>query len=256
MFTWLEGEGGKGCNEIGSTLLAFEDLLEHNKDKLIAWSDGCYGQNKNNAIVGVWMYFIKSGKFKQIEHKFPVVGHTRLDSDRDFGKIEIRLKKEGDIYTSDQYKKIIQTAQKKNEFIVNNIGKAIYDCKKIMSLLGLLNRKLTTTGDKFLISKLMWLKIVEFGVMQFKLSHNDEEEWQTIDYHPKNTRGGQLPNFDIDVLPKVGLRKIKKKKMDDIKKFYNYIPRTYRAFYDNLQYDDVESEGISESDHDLDSESE
>ena len=195
--------------------------MEHSKDKLIAWSDGCCGQNKNNAIVGVWMYFIKSGKFKQIEHKIPVVGHTMLDSDRDFGKIEIRLKKEGNIYTSDQYKKIIQTAQKKNEFIVNDIGKAIYDCKKIMSLLGLVNRKLTTTGDKFLISKLMWLKIVEFGVMQCKPSHNDEEEWQTIDYRPKNTRGGQLPNFDIDVLPKDGLRKIKKKKIDNIKKFYD-----------------------------------
>ena len=107
----------KGCNEIGSTLLTLEDLLDHNKDKLIAWSDGWYGQNKNNVIVGVWMYFIKSGKFKQIEHKIPVVGQTMLDSDRDFGKIEIRLKREGNIYT------------------VINVRKSSRQLKKRMSLL-------------------------------------------------------------------------------------------------------------------------
>ena len=124
-----------------------------------------------------------------------------------------------------------------------------------MEGLGLVNRKTTTTGGNFLISKIMWLKITEFGLMQFKLSHDQNEEWQTVDYRPKKTRQGKPSHFNIDSLPKVGLRKIKKKKLDDIKKFYEYIPRPYRSFYDNLQYD-VDSDSNSEADTDIDSESE
>ena len=101
---------------------------------------------------------------------------TLLDSDHDFGKIEIQLKKAGNVYTSDQYKNIILSAQKKNPFVVTDIGKSMYDCKMIMNLLGLVNRKVTT-GTKFLVSKVMWLKIREFEVMELN------EEWRRTHWH-------------------------------------------------------------------------
>lgn len=46
---------------------------------------------------------VLQGLYEIIDHKFPEVGHSYLDSDRDFGKVEKRLRKHQNIYTPEQY---------------------------------------------------------------------------------------------------------------------------------------------------------
>lgn len=109
-FTWTEDIANRGSNEIASCLLRFCKLLKEEDpeiDHLIIWSDSCAGQNKNFYILCLYQYLILNNFFKVVDHKFPVVGHSFLDSDRDFGRIEKVLRKHQNIYIPDQYRELI-----------------------------------------------------------------------------------------------------------------------------------------------------
>jgi len=60
---------------------------------------------------------ILKGDFKIIDHKFPDVGHSYLDSDRDFGRIENILRKNQNIYTPEQYRSIIKVSKKNIDLV-------------------------------------------------------------------------------------------------------------------------------------------
>uniref|UniRef100_A0A6P7F7D5 Uncharacterized protein LOC114325685 n=1 Tax=Diabrotica virgifera virgifera TaxID=50390 RepID=A0A6P7F7D5_DIAVI len=82
---WTEDKGGRGPEEVGNCLLTFLTTLKPQQKHLVVWSDSAGGQNKNWFIICVWHYLIKQGVFDTIEHKkFPEVGYTFMDSDRDF----------------------------------------------------------------------------------------------------------------------------------------------------------------------------
>ena len=54
--------------------------------------DSCSGPNKNFLCICLWQLLILNGTFNMITHKFPIVGHSFNDSDRDGGKVENILK--------------------------------------------------------------------------------------------------------------------------------------------------------------------
>lgn len=99
--SWTEDQASRGSSEIFSCLLTVLELEEAfiNKDHLVIWSDSCAGQNKNFLLICLYQYLIQKGIFKVIDHKFPEVGHTYLDSDRDFGRIEKNLRKHQNIFS-------------------------------------------------------------------------------------------------------------------------------------------------------------
>ena len=97
---WTENEGKRGVYEVCSSLLAFFTIADISSNKLVVWSDSCAGQNKNFATICFWQYVLLSGRFNTTEHKFPEPGHTYLDSDRDFGKVEAAVKKRENIIFS------------------------------------------------------------------------------------------------------------------------------------------------------------
>lgn len=57
--------------------------------------------------------------FDAIDHKFPEVGHTYLDSDRDLGRIEKVLRKHENVYTAEQYRDIIREASTKSTVVID-----------------------------------------------------------------------------------------------------------------------------------------
>jgi len=117
MFTWIEDLAGNGSNEIASSLWYFTKISKNTTlqdvDHLVIWSDFCADQNKNFNIISLYQFMVLKGDFKLIDHKFPEVGHSYLDSDRDFGRIEKRLRKNQNIYTPEQYCNIIKDASQK-----------------------------------------------------------------------------------------------------------------------------------------------
>ncbi|KAG8305665.1 hypothetical protein J6590_065586 [Homalodisca vitripennis] len=62
----------------------------------------------------LYQHLVQNGTFKLIDHKFPEVGHTYLDSDRDFGIIEKNLRKHETIFTPEEYRNVIAKSNKKN----------------------------------------------------------------------------------------------------------------------------------------------
>nr|CAI5832552.1 unnamed protein product [Callosobruchus analis] len=103
MQTWTEDVAGRGSAEVVSCLWNFVQTSERvqNKKKLTVWSDSCAGQNKNFQIVCLYQLMILKGIFEVIDYKFPEVGHTYLDSGRDFGRIQKVLRTHATIFTPD-----------------------------------------------------------------------------------------------------------------------------------------------------------
>lgn len=142
LYTWHEGESGRGPNEIGSALIHFLDILEErykieSRPSMILnlYSDSCSGQNKNQFIMGLLLHYMncKDTIFSKIKHIFPVRGHSYMAADQVFGRIEKVLRKKEIIVCPTQYhdifKQFCQVKNYENDFKVYNIKEA---CKSII----------------------------------------------------------------------------------------------------------------------------
>lgn len=97
-------------------LLKYAQQLSHSIKHLIAFSDGCPGQNKNNAVVIFLCSLIQIGHFDKAEHYFRIRGHSYLPNDRDFGSIKCKLKlHDNRIYVPDQYEELNKPSSSKFE---------------------------------------------------------------------------------------------------------------------------------------------
>ena len=112
MMMWPETVAGRGSDEVGSCIIKFLNL--HNEEirpkKLMVYSDNCGGQNKNFSIMCLWQYLIVKKYYEEVQHNFPVSGHTMMPCDRDFGDIERVLRKRQCIYSPDEYYTIVKEA--------------------------------------------------------------------------------------------------------------------------------------------------
>lgn len=249
MEIWTEDQAGRGCEEIGSSLLAFLDVADINGGHLIAWSDSCAGQNKNFFILCLWQYLIKCGRLDTIDHKFPETGHTYMDSDRDFGLIEKIVRKRQNIYSVDEYQDIFAQSQKSRPVVTRMHGKM----KKIKTLpdsLGLTLKKVNTQGQRIPFkSGIKWIRIDEFGKYRYRESFAEDEEWKEVNIMKgESNHDVVIPSRSTDSVP------IKVNKYNDIMKQMAYIPQTYRPFYQALKSTDAISISAEQDVHETDDE--
>lgn len=138
LYTWTECDSGRGPNEVCSSLIDFLENLENRlmlKESpptiLNLFSDSCSGQNKNQFTMITLLYYInhRTTIFKQINHIFPVRGHSYMPPDRVFGRIEQVLRKKESIISPSQYYEIF-----KRFCTVKVYGKdfSIYDYKSVV----------------------------------------------------------------------------------------------------------------------------
>nr|CAH7758580.1 unnamed protein product [Callosobruchus chinensis] len=173
-FNWTEDLASRGSVEIGSCILRFVQQLRD------LHGDRFKHLNKNFNIISLYQYFILNGWFEIIDHKFPEVGHSYLDSDRDFGRIEQKLRREENIYVPDQYRQIIQQASPKNS-VLTNMKSYFYDIDKLGASLHLTNKKKNTTGQKVNVrDNIKWFRINEFGSYLYKESLNEDEPFMKV----------------------------------------------------------------------------
>ncbi|CAG9765580.1 unnamed protein product [Ceutorhynchus assimilis] len=182
-FTWTEDTATKGSVEIGSSLHTFVQLLSAEKkiDHLVIWSDSCSGQNKNFNIISLYQYLILKGYVKIIDHKFPEVGHSFLDSDRDFGRIEKEMRKHEKVFTADHYRDIIKSASKNNS-IVTNMKDHFKDLNEIPIKLNLFNRKKNSLNEKVCLrDNVKWIRVENFGEYMYKDSLDPNTPFLKVD---------------------------------------------------------------------------
>lgn len=93
------------------------------------FSDSCSAQNKNQFVIALLLYYINCREtiFKQINHIFPVRGHSYMPPDQVFGRIEKCLRKKEIITSPTQYYNIFENFAQVH---VVNKDFCFYDFKK------------------------------------------------------------------------------------------------------------------------------
>nr|CAI5833893.1 unnamed protein product [Callosobruchus analis] len=193
-FTWTEDVAHRGSSEVCSFLLT---MLEYNKifhdnaiSHLILWTDSCAGQNKNFLIICLYQYLILKGIVKTIDHKLPEVGHSYLDSDRDFGRIEKILRRHENIYLPEEYRTIISQSSKNNH--VTHMAFHFRNFEDLASVLNLINRKKNTLGENVPFRDgIKWIRVSEYGSYFYKESfdpHTPTKEVNIIRNSPQSVR--------------------------------------------------------------------
>ena len=93
MYTFIEGSIKKEGNTVCNLLLyAIEEELKLRcYDKIYLFSDSCGGQNKNYLVLK-FLSLLSTHFQLEIQHLFPVRGHSYCQCDRNFGTYR-KLKK-------------------------------------------------------------------------------------------------------------------------------------------------------------------
>ncbi|GBN76082.1 hypothetical protein AVEN_161630-1 [Araneus ventricosus] len=190
-FTWTEDVASRESNEVASSLLTLIEFNEtlRSKDHIIIWSDSCSGQNKNSTILFLYQYLVLKGYFKVIEHKFPEVGHSYLDSDRDFGRIEKNLRKHETIFLPEQYREIIMKSGRNHH--VTDMTAHFRNFKDLCNKLQLTNRKRNVLNEKVAFrDSVKWIRVEEFGSYLYKVCYDPYTPFKKVDLR-KHIRGAK-----------------------------------------------------------------
>ena len=99
-------------------------ILQTNIQQLTCYSDSCFGQNKNFQMICFWNLQVEN-RFKHIDHKYLVRGHTYLPNNRDFAHIEKR-KGSATVYVPEGWKKIVEESCPKSHFDVFTMDLSLF----------------------------------------------------------------------------------------------------------------------------------
>ena len=242
MFVWNESEGERGADEVAICLLKYLKTVSGSVKRLVLWSDGCGGQNKNHQLQLLWMYLVQSHRFLSIEHKFPEVGHTYLPCDRCFGHIEQKKRKTDYVYTTDEWVKLISQSRPKKRFQAvrlkqDNFVNIDGSLKRFVCV-----RKKTNDGRPVRFQKVMAFRHSHDKPFEISLrySHGTLQGESVVSYQIRRRRG-QMPlcSLDMGAAP-IGKKytsvlPIRKATYDDLQKMLKFIPPSVQHFYTNLK---------------------
>ncbi|KAJ8892700.1 hypothetical protein PR048_005281 [Dryococelus australis] len=114
MFTYHEGDGRKGSNEMKSMLLTYINNNNEPLGNLVLISDNCCGQNKIETMVHFLFTLVHCFHvFKTVTYLFPVGGHSYLPNDEDFSLIDKNKRYTEYVELPEEWDSIIQEARKK-----------------------------------------------------------------------------------------------------------------------------------------------
>ncbi|XP_063232475.1 uncharacterized protein LOC134536612 [Bacillus rossius redtenbacheri] len=247
-YVWLEGEAGRGAQEIGSCLRKhITSTLNSDVETLILWSDSCGGQNRNIKMVLMMKEILHNHpRLKKIILRYLVSGHSFLPNDRDFADIVRALKYQQRLYTPADYIDVMKTCRKKKPLIVSKMNPGDFlGTKRIEG--SITNRKMSEDNRKvsWLNARQITLKREEPFLLYITTDFKSEDE--LVINIKKSTRG--RPKAD-DIWKLIPLwpngKPITAAKSADIESIKHLIPADAVDFYRNLtaandaQEDDVD----------------
>ncbi|CAG9763534.1 unnamed protein product [Ceutorhynchus assimilis] len=229
MFMWTEATAKRGSEEIASILLKYLSSRETNEQwELVVFTDNCGGQNKNWLIMALWLQLVREKKFKSIEHRFLVSGHTYLPCDRDFAQIEKHKRYLRQIYCPEDWYEAVRKSKRANPFEV-----IVMEQKDFLSFQKVPMVKKNITEDK---------EPVNFTKARCFRFESGEPNTMFI----KHELNGNLKKVNVG-------KRGNSKKVEDLKKLLRYIPPINQNFYVTIfeqcageHIDETEDQNIAE----------
>lgn len=230
LLTWIESEANRGSVEVISCLwtLIQNTSLINTRRHLIIWSDSCPGQNKNFNMIALHQVLVLKN-FDIIDHKFPEVGHTYLDSDRDFGRIEKVLRKHENIYTPEQYREIIKGAIGVNGTLIN-MSDHFRSVTSLPRQLKIKNAKTNVLKQKISFrDELKWIRVEEYGSYLYKTSYTPYTPFLKVKISDEDA-----PDISNVLQRKKMTKVIAEEKIKNLAHQIQFIPEEHKWFYKNI----------------------
>jgi hypothetical protein len=225
MFLYSEHFAGKTPNEVISFLKFYLEKIDLSFKILYIFSDNAFFQCKSRYI---WLFFltlIRSQKLDEINVIYPLPGHSYLDCDRDFGRIEKNRLKIEKVSLPSEYVNLIKNTDIK--FNVNYVNFPLTDDLECDGTDIIIVKDFKKYFDNFLVNNVEQLKEVR------KIRFNKTGVYGTKDLLSENFNikinliksNLELENLNLENLDKAydNFKSIKYLKYQDIKKLLNYV---------------------------------
>lgn len=234
MYMWPENLAKRGSDEIASILYKhFKDNPSHYK-KLVVYSDNCAGQNKNWTCVCLWQQLVKENIFQTVEHRFLVVGHTHLPSDRDFAVIE-KYKRHylKQVYAPEDWYRAVEKAKRINPFKVIVIQqKDILTFKDLQRQI--VKKNITDDKNKVNFSKICAIKFSQESPNAMFIKHLWNQEYSSVTIGKKGVRSSiNLTIRDLPIKYNAPIP-LNPKKRSNLQALLRYIPPIYQRYYTEI----------------------
>jgi hypothetical protein len=251
MFMYSENFALKGPNETISILnYYFSNKIKNTVKKLYIFSDNCFAQMKSRYL---WLFYdilVKNSIYEEINLIYPIVGHSYLDCDRDFGLIEKLRLKVHKIALPQEWVNLVKSANKKNSFEVIYVNHPLTndlmpDSSEICTIYEYKN--IFDNHLKSNLAHLTEVRRMKFTKNNIKISLDlaKEPDLELILYKKNSDNNIGINQLNSEIRPAYNdFLPISKAKYENIKMLLNYITLPLNAtFYsDNyLKYEDEEN---------------
>lgn len=110
---WHEAQAGREASDIVNAIYAF---LQNNRDleHLYIWTDNCTAQNKNWTLYTAMIMIVNNSlnDLKSVTISYLTKGHTHMSADGVHGNIELKMKRQKNIYDFQDFKDIVMQSRK------------------------------------------------------------------------------------------------------------------------------------------------
>ena len=230
MYCWPETLAKRGSDEVVSCLHHSLCIVPEGVTTLFLFSDGCPGQNKNSNVMHYLYTLVHTGKFSKITHVFPVREHSFLPNDRDFGRTEMKKRKQERIYTCEQWMEVIRKARIRKPF-------EVVACNNTMFLdwsahLSQFFKKVVKDNTKrpLHISRARVIEYSNAHPTEVWIRYVPEGEWYKFSIVKRNATP-HLPE-PANAKKYTAAVPLKDKKIKDLRKIVDkYVPLHYKGYY-------------------------
>lgn len=241
-YLYHEGLAKKRPNEVGSFLMDYiENMVGNDVKQLHIFSDGTGGQNKNHTLVRLFLALVERGRFDIVKHYFPIRRYSYLPCDRDFSVVKRKIKKVDRIYTMKEYAELLlHSTNITDKFLVKMVDTA--DIKDLNSWWPN-HYKRNVNSTETMARNVPRESKQKFNISTFKeFEYSAESKGEVkaktfiggLQQHTFSLKKTQTTP-DLPTTPAYTAKvPINRKKIDDLKKFKNYIPEDFNEFYSEL----------------------
>lgn len=191
MYMWSEDLAKRGSDEICSIIYKYIKDNNISAEHLIVYSDNCSGQNKNWAIMSLWRQLVAEKVFKSVEHRFLVVGHTHLPSDRDFAIIEKYKKKMKSVYEPKDWYNAVRVCNRAKPFHVTVLQRKDFMTFKVLEN-SIVKKKFSDEKLPVSFSKIAVFRFENENFNVMKIKHLLNESFKNVNIGKRGLRRSLL----------------------------------------------------------------